>query len=249
MRRFLILLLRELSAFYRTPVAYVVLSFFLLLTGLAFWIAIETLSQTPSETTLIQAFFGNTYFWATYLLVFPLITMRSFAEEFKAGTIESVMTAPVRDWEIVGSKFVAILIFYMNLWLPSLLYFFAFSMFGNRAAIGSSAQIWAPYILLLVMGMFNLSLGCLTSALTSNQIAAAMMSGVLVIGLFFLSMIKYLGNSPFLLELMQYIAQFDYMQSFSKGIMDSRPLVLYPSLTLLVLAITYHVFQYRRWKR
>src|ERR1700737_4725448 len=69
-----------------------------------------------------------------------VITMRSFAEEFKLGTIETLMTAPVRDWEVVFSKFIAALIFYLSLWLPSLLYFLIFGCLGNRSAIGSASQ-------------------------------------------------------------------------------------------------------------
>src|SRR6516162_3102346 len=155
MRRFLILLRRELASFYYSPIAYAVLFFFLILNGLSFWFAVALLSRGPSENTVVQVFFNSAFFWIAYLLVFPVITMRLFAEEFKLGTIETLMTAPVRDWEVVMSKFLAALIFYLSLWLPSLLYFLIFSWLGNRAAIGSTGQLLAPYLLLIIMGMFN----------------------------------------------------------------------------------------------
>src|SRR5215471_11200828 len=170
MRRFFILLRRELGSFYYSPIAYAVLFFFLILNGLSFWFAVALLSRGPSEMTVVQAFFNSFFFWIAYLLVFPVITMRLFAEEFKLGTIETLMTAPVRDWEVVGSKFVAALIFYLSLWLPSLLYFLIFGWLGNRLALGSSGQLLAPYLLLVMMGMFNVALGCLASSFTSNQI-------------------------------------------------------------------------------
>jgi ABC-2 type transport system permease protein len=250
MRRFLTLLQRELSAFYYSPIAYVVLFFFLILNGLSFWFAIAVLNKAPSENSVVQMFFNSAFFWIAYLLVFPVITMKLFAEEFKLGTIETLMTAPVRDWEVVMSKFVAAVVFYMSLWLPSLLYFLIFGALGNRAAIGSAGQLWAPYLLLLVMGMFNVGLGCVASALTSNQIVAAMISLVLTIGIFFLTLINYVVNSssPLLRDITAYVAQVDHMDSFSRGVIDSRALVFYPSVTLLLLAITYHVFQYRRWR-
>jgi ABC-2 type transport system permease protein len=250
MRRFLTLLQRELSAFYYSPIAYVVLFFFLILNGLSFWFAIAVLNKAPSENSVVQMFFNSAFFWIAYLLVFPVITMKLFAEEFKLGTIETLMTAPVRDWEVVMSKFVAAVVFYMSLWLPSLLYFLIFGALGNRAAIGSAGQLWAPYLLLLVMGMFNVGLGCVSSALTSNQIVAAMISLVLTIGIFFLTLINYVVNSssPLLRDITAYVAQLDHMDSFSRGVIDSRALVFYPSVTLLLLAITYHVFQYRRWR-
>jgi ABC-2 type transport system permease protein len=176
--------------------------------------------------------------------------MRLFSEEFKLGTIETLMTAPVRDWEVVASKFLAALIFYLSMWLPSALYFLIFSWLGTRSVVGAGAQIWGPYLLLLVMGMFNVSLGCLASSLTSNQIIAAMMALVFVLGIFFLTMINYVINSssPWLRDLTAYVAQLDHMESFSRGIIDTRPLVFYPTFALLFLILTYHVFQYRRWK-
>jgi ABC-2 type transport system permease protein len=246
----LTLLHRELSAFFYSAVAYVVLFFFLVLNGLSFWFAIAVLNRAPSENTVVQVFFNSAFFWMAYLLVFPLITMRSFAEEFKLGTIETLMTAPVQDWEVVASKFLACLFFYISLWLPSLFYFLIFGWLGNRAAIGSSGQLIAPYILLLLMGMFNVALGCLASSLTSNQIVAGMISLVLTIGFFFLTLINYVVNSssPVLREVTSYLAQLDHMDSFSRGVIDSRVFVFYPSVTLLLLVITYHVFQYRRWR-
>src|ERR1700741_3185315 len=250
MRRMLTLLHRELSAFFYSAVAYVVLFFFLVLNGLSFWFALAMLNRAPSENTVVQVFFNSAFFWMAYLLVFPVITMRSFAEEFKLGTIETLMTAPVRDFEVVASKFLACLIFYLSLWLPSLFYFLIFGWLGNRSALGSSGQLLAPYLLLFVMGMFNVALGCLASSLTSNQIVAAMISLVLTIGFFFVTLINYVVNSssPLLREMTAYVAQLDHMDSFSRGVVDSRVFVFYPSMTFLLLVITYQVFQYRRWK-
>jgi ABC-2 type transport system permease protein len=123
-------------------------------------------------------------------------------------------------------------------------------MFGNRSALGSTAQLLAPYILLIMMGMFNVSLGCLASSLTSNQIVAAMISLVLTIGIFFITLINYVisSSSPLLREITSYVAQLDHMDSFSRGVIDSRVFVFYPSMTFLLLVITYQVFQYRRWR-
>jgi gliding motility-associated transport system permease protein len=250
MRRFLILLQRELSAFFYAPIAYVVMFFFLILNGLSFWASLEILNRTPSEATVIQSFFNSFFFWIAYLLVFPVITMRLFAEEFKLGTIETLMTAPVRDWEVVGAKFCAALVFYLALWLPSMLYFLVFAWLGNAESVGSAGQFWAPYLILLLMGMFNIALGCIASALTSNQIVAAMISLAFTTGFFFLTLINYVINSasPLLREITAYVAQLDHMDLFSRGIIDTRPLVFYPSMTFLFLAVTYHIFQSRRWK-
>jgi gliding motility-associated transport system permease protein len=94
------------------------------------------------------------------------------------------------------------------------------------------------------------ALGCLASSLTSNQIVAAMISLVLTIGIFFLTLINYVVNSssPLLREITAYVSQLDHMDSFSRGVIDSRIFVSYPSVTFLLLVITYQVFQYRRWR-
>jgi ABC-2 type transport system permease protein len=250
MRNFFILLRRELTACYLSPIAYVVLCLFLVLNGLCYYFTLLSLSRAPFAITVVQAFFNDLFFWVAYLLVFPVITMRTFAEEFKLGTIETLMTAPVRDEQVVAAKFGGAFLFYLSLWLPSLLYFLILGWFGNRNTVGFGAQLWAPYLLLVLMGMFNVSLGCLASALTSNQIIAAMLSSVLVLGNFLLTLVGYVLNRPsrLLRDLLAYVAQVDHMDSFSRGIIDSRALVFYPSCTVLVLVLTYHVFQYRRWK-
>ena len=249
-RRLIILLRKELFTLFFSPIAYVTLFFFLILNGLSFWFAIVSLNHAPAENTIGQVFFNTVLFWMAYLLVFPLITMRLFAEEFKLGTIETLMTAPVRDIEVVLSKFFAAFLFYLCLWLPSLLYFLVFSWLGNRAAIGSAGQLWAPYLLLFVTGAFNIALGCLASAITSNQIVSATISFVLTTGFFFLTLAHYLASraSPLWREMAASVSQADHMESFSSGIVDSRALVFYPSMALLFIFITFHIFQSRRWK-
>src|SRR6266480_2591442 len=195
MRKFYTLLSREVSSYFYSPIAYIVLVFFLFVSGADFYFQISFMNQRPVQYSVQEAFFNSVFFWFAFVLVFPVITMRLFAEEFKLGTIETLMTAPIRDWEVVASKYLAALIFYLSMWLPSILYFLIFSWLGNRSVVGTGAQIWGPYLLLLAMGMFNVSLGCLASSLTSNQIIAAMMGLVFVLGTFFLTMINYIIDS------------------------------------------------------
>src|SRR5438876_8895821 len=104
MRTFLILLDREVKSFFYSPIGHVFMFFFLLLNGASFYIALSILNRGPSEVTVLEAFFNTIPFWIGYLLIFPLITMRTFAEEFKLGTVEPLMTAPVRDLPGVLSK-------------------------------------------------------------------------------------------------------------------------------------------------
>jgi len=106
---FFTLLNREIRAYFLSPVAWIVLFFFLLLTGFNFYAGVAALNRGPSEVTVVEAFFNTIFFWFGFVLVFPLITMRLFSEEYKMGTIEPLMTAPVRDSQVVLAKFWAAL--------------------------------------------------------------------------------------------------------------------------------------------
>ena len=123
MRKFYTLLLREVRSYFYSPIAYVVLIFFLIISGIDFYFQISFMNQRQVQYTVQEAFFNSVFFWFAFVLIFPLITMRLFAEEFKLGTIEPLMTAPVRDWQVVLSKFFGALVFYLVLWIPTLLYF------------------------------------------------------------------------------------------------------------------------------
>src|ERR1022692_2477330 len=126
MRKFYTLLAREVRSYFYSPIAYIVLVFFLFVSGADFYFQLSFMNQRPVAYSVQEAFFNSVFFWFAFVLIFPLITMRLFAEEFKLGTIEPLMTAPVRDWQVVLSKFFGALIFYVILWLPTLFYFAIF---------------------------------------------------------------------------------------------------------------------------
>ncbi len=119
MRKFYTLLAREVRSYFHSPIAYVVLIFFLLISGVDFYFQISFMNQRQVQYTVQEAFFNSIFFWFAFVLIFPLITMRLFAEEFKLGTIEPLMTAPVRDWQVVLAKFFGALVFYLVLWIPT----------------------------------------------------------------------------------------------------------------------------------
>jgi len=247
---FFTLLRREIRAYFLSPVAWVVLFFFLLMTGFNFYAGVAALNRGPSEVTVVEAFFNTIFFWFGFILVIPLITMRLFSEEYKMGTIESLMTAPVRDSHVVFAKYGGALFFFIVLWLPSLLYFMVFSRVTKLAAAGASGPFLGAYSMLLLIGMFYLSIGCLASALTRNQIIAAIMSFSIITLLFFMGLLTFfiLNITATLREMTSYFSALEHMGEASRGIFDSRPLVFYLSLTAIFLFLTFHVFQSRRWR-
>src|SRR5215216_2913501 len=176
MRKFYTLLSREVRSYFHSPIAYIVLIFFLIVSGIDFYFQVSFMNQRQVQYSVQEAFFNSVFFWFAFVLIFPLITMRLFAEEFKLGTIEPLMTAPVRDWQVVLSKFLGALFFYIVLWIPTLLYFAIFQKVTGQPAANSLGAYLGTCMMLLLLGMFYLSVGCLASVLTKNQIVAAIIS-------------------------------------------------------------------------
>ena len=250
MRTFITLLGREVKSFLYSPIAYVVLFFFLIATGFNFYSGVSFLNQGPSEVTVVEAAFNTVLFWFPFVLIFPLITMRTYADEFRMGTIETLATAPISDSQIVLSKFLGAFIFYILLWAPSFLYFTAFEQITGKAAAVAAGAYGGSYLLLLLIGAFYVALGCLASALTNEQINAAVMTFVAIFGFFVTGLLGFILNSPSqaVRDLISYFSAVEHMADFSRGIIDSRPLVWYISMTCFVLFLNLQVFQYRKWK-
>src|SRR5437764_5309161 len=250
MRKFAVLLGREMRGYFYSPVAYIVLVFFLLVSGVDFYFQISFMNQRQLQYTVQEAFFNSVFFWFAFVLIFPLITMRLFAEEFKLGTIEPLMTAPVRDWQVVLSKFFGALVFYVILWLPTLLYFWVFQSITHQSAANSTGAYLGAYLMLFLLGIFYLSIGCLASALTKNQIVAAVISFCVITLHFFSGLISFILQeiSSSTRQLLGYFSAIEQMGTLSRGDIDTRPMVLYVSMTIVMLTLTYQAFQSRKWR-
>ncbi|MEO6848949.1 MAG: ABC transporter permease [Chthoniobacterales bacterium] len=238
-----------MAFYFHSPLAYIVLFFFLLITGFNFYVGVTLINRVATEVTMVQAFFNTGFFWFTFILVFPLITMRLFSEEYKMGTIEPLMTVPVHDAQVVFAKFTSALAFYAILWAPSLLYFAIFEWQTHREAASAAGAYLGAYSMLLMMGMFYISIGCFTSSLTKNQIVSAIVSFVAIAMIFFMGWLTFfiLNVSPFLQDLTAYLSPIHHMAEYSQGIFDSRPVVFYFSMTGFMLFLTFHALQRRRW--
>ncbi len=250
MRKFYTLLSREVRSYFYSPIAYIVLFFFLLLSGVDFYFQLSFMNGRPVSYAVQEAFFNSVFFWFAFVLIFPLITMRLFAEEFKLGTIEPLMTAPVRDWQVVLAKFGGALVFYIVLWLPTLLYFVIFQWATKQPAASSVGAYLGSYLMLLLLGMFYLSIGCLASVLTRNQIVAAIISFCAITLHFFSGLLSFLMQevSSSTRQLLGYFSAIEQMGTLSRGEIDTRPMVLYLSMTVVMLTLTHLVFQSRKWR-
>ena len=250
-RNLFILLGKELRGFFLSPIAYVVLGLVMVLGGFSFTAALTDLKTGAEARTLAVHTFNSPQFWLAYFFIFPVLTMRLFAEEQKLGTIETLYTAPVRSIHVLLAKYLAALIFYAVLWIPSLI---NFAIFGMTCPddVGAIGSLWGSYSIIFLVGVFNLAIGCFASALTANQLVAAMICFTLCLLHFLfgilMEVVKGDNISPALLSFAEYVSTINHVRSFVDGLLDTRPFVYYVSFAALILFFTHHVLQYRKWR-
>jgi ABC-2 type transport system permease protein len=250
MRTLLTLLNREIRSYFYQPVAYVVMFFLLMVAGFSFFTGVLWLTGEPSEYTIVEISFNSLLFWIVFILTFPLITMRVFSEEYRQGTIETLTTAPVTDWQVVASKYLGAVLFYVVLWAPTFIHFAIFQWITDRQAANAIGAYAGTYLLLLLMGMFFIALGCFASSLVKEQINAAIISACVILVWFFIPFVPQLMRitDPNTLDFFRYFAAAEHMREFSKGMIDSRQIVWYLSATAMLLVLTFQAFQRRKWK-
>jgi ABC-type transport system involved in multi-copper enzyme maturation permease subunit len=152
---------REFSAYFLSPIAYVVFVVFLAVTGHLFAVAFGLLATTGPKGTEwpMQTMFADERFWLVFLFIPPLLTMRLFAEERSSGTLEMLMTAPLRDWQVVLAKYLGCLAFFVVLWLPTLAYLPALQGAQQPIFPENWSQAITPYSILLLSGLAAMLIG------------------------------------------------------------------------------------------
>lgn len=248
MRTFFILWKKELAGYFLSPVAYVVTVFFLIVMGVSFWLLIGVLSEGAKGLSVMNELFGSIFFWLALLIVIPILTMRLFAEERRSGTFESLMTAPVRDTEVVLAKYAGALTFYAMMWLPTLAYVWVLRAFSPEGAPVDLGAVAGGYVGALVLGAFFLALGLFASALTRNQIVAAIAAFALICVFFLAGFVPYVWHTPSAQRLGGYTSAVMHMLDFARGVVDTRPLAFYAINTAFLLFATVKVVEARRWK-
>jgi ABC-2 type transport system permease protein len=172
-----------------------------------------------------------------------------FALEKSSGTFETLMTTPVSDMQVVAAKFMAALVFYMLMWLPMLACPLIVQRYSSQPHFDLGAA-GGTYMGIVLLGCPFLAIGCFASALSRSQIVAAMMSLVVGVSLFLLSFLPSQIPNPVTwpAQLLSCFALLEHMHDFARGIVDTRPVVVYLSLTAFFLFLTLRAVESRRWK-
>ncbi len=256
MRNILTLMGKELRLYFISPIAYVVAMVFLAVSDFLFYNQIQYFSglsmrmmqfqNNLPELNLHDAVFRPTLFNMSFilLLIMPLLTMRLFAEEKKEHTNELLMTSPITITEIVFGKFIAALVVYFLLLVLSL----HLPLMLSLAVDISWRPLLTSYLGLFLMGAVFLSMGLFASALTDNQMIAAVISFGILIGLWMAGASVHTAGESTLGQVANYLSMSNHLDSFIKGLISSRSLTYFISMTALGLFLTHRVVESQRWK-
>jgi ABC-2 type transport system permease protein len=228
--------LKELKSYLASPMAYIVTGIFLVLTGFLF----SNSSSTYYETSIK----GLWEFWGILLLLLlaSVLTMRLLAEERKMGTLELLLTAPVRDSEVIVGKFLGSLGILMAMLVLTLYYPLLLWVYGDP----DTGPIVASYLGLFLLGGTSLAVGLFASSLTSNQLVAAVVAGGILFALWFLgTAANYLPEA--LGDVINYLSLSYYFPDFLTGVVDTRGIIYYLSITVLFLFLAIRSLENSRW--
>jgi ABC-2 type transport system permease protein len=250
MQPYLTLTRRELGTYFLSITGYVIIAAVTFLVGLSFVVLLLKLQQEPTPIPVTELFYVTQFFWLILLLAAPVITMRLFAQEKASGTFETLMTTPVSELQVVLAKFTAGWIFYTVTWLPLLACLFFVRHFASEPGASDAGIIGSTFLGIVLLGALFVSMGCCASALTRSQVAAAMISLLSGASIFCVGVLadRFPSQTTWQAQLLSSLAIFEQMHDFARGVVDTRPVILYASLTLFFLFLTLRIVESRRWK-
>jgi ABC-2 type transport system permease protein len=250
MRPFLTLTRREMAGYFVSLTGYLTIAAIQFLVGLGMLLLLEALNGKPFDMPITEAFYNNLWFFLILLLAPPIVTMRTFAQEKFSGTYETLMTAPVNDTAVVLAKFTGALLFFLSSWMPVIAYPLILKQFAVDLSEIDWGALGGTLIGILLFGSLYTAIGCCMSSLTRSQIIAAMNAFVIGLGLFLASYLAHVvpQQPGWQMDVFQHISLIDHMRDFSRGVIDSRQVVFYLSLTVFFLFVTTKSVESRRWR-
>lgn len=255
MKRVMYIVEKELKSYFFSPIAYVIIAFFVFLSGYMFF--------NISRAYMIQRFMAMRYPWfaerlnltdfvirplfgnisVILMLLIPVITMRLLSEEKRQGTFELLYTSPITSFQIVFGKFLSAFLFFIIMIAFTVPFPLILVKYGNP----ENGVIFSVYVGLLLMGAGFISLGLFASSLTENQIVSAVVSFSLLL-IFWLIGWAGQASGPLGEKIFSYLSFFQHFDNFNKGLIDTRDIVYYLSFTITGLFLTYIVVESHRWR-
>lgn len=239
------ILAKEFSSFLNSLIAYIVMGVFLTAIGLLMWVFPETSVLDYGYADMFTLFSLGPY---VFIFLIPAITMRTFAEEKKAGTLEILFTKPVSDWDIILGKYFACLLLVVLTLIPTVIYYFSISALGNPAGNIDTPGVVGSYIGLIFLAGAFCAIGILSSSITPNQIVsfilAAFLCYLVFAGFDSLAMLNVWSANALLIKQVGLLYHYD---SLGKGLIDSRDLIYFVSVIAIILLATRINLGTRTW--
>ncbi len=245
MRAFVSILRRELLVHFATPLAWISMTAFSVLQGIHFYLLVYHLASTsePQVGDPVGAFFGQTVLvYLPLLFICPLLTMRTFAEERRMGTMELLHSAPIGTSAIVLGKYFAALFVYISLWVPTLAYMLVLERWTNL----DWHVVASSYLGVALVGAGYVSVGVLASSISSSQLTAAVLSSAFLLGLFMLGLGAFILDDGRLRDVCSHISLWAQMNDFSKGLIATDHVAW--SLTLAAAPLLFTIRVVEGWR-
>ncbi len=244
MSRLLALTKRELSAYFFAPVPWVLTFFFLLLTWFFFQWEVSSLYVTVTYAPVFAAL--------QFILLFlmPLLTMNSVAEERSRNTLETLLTAPVRDWQVIVSKWLGTFAFYVAMLVPTLVYWAVLAYIGRAIGKPDAGPILAAYVGALFLGGLYIAVGIFASSLTENALMSAFLAFFLLISMLFIGVMPFMHDAApeWLQQFAQYLSQQTHFAQFMKGRIALFDIIYFVSMTAFFLFLAVRSLESRKWR-
>src|SRR5215467_12279579 len=254
MKNILLICQKELKSYFASPIAYLLMAFFGLIFGATFYNATKEMvrfsfqsqmmgQQQPTNVNdmIIRPLLGFASTITLFLL--PMITMRLIAEEKRNGTIELLMTSPVKDWEIILGKWLGALLLYLCVLGMSMINIAMLFVWGKP----DIKPLLVGYLGLILQGGTLLAIGTFISATTRNQIIAGGVTFFVCLFLWLLSWYtSYETSVPY--QVLNYISIVPHMENFTKGVLDTKDVIFYCSMIFFALFMTSRAMESLRWR-
>jgi len=239
------ILLKELNSFFLSPIAYLVIGVYLLINGLFLWVF-------KGNFNILHAGFAdlnNYFFLAPWIFIFliPAITMRSFSDEINTGTLEILKTKPITIWQLILGKFIGSYILVILAILPTLIYVYSIFKLGNPVGNIKLGTTFGSFIGLLFLAGTYTAIGLFSSTISKNQIVSFIIAVFISFFLFYgfeaLTNYNFFGNLDYTL---QNFGMSTHYNSISKGVIDTRDLIYFASITFFFLLLTNYRIQHEQ---
>ena len=229
------ILFREIKSFFGSPIGYLVIAIFLLLNGLFLWVFEGDYNILKSGFADLSPFFTL----APWILIFliPAVTMRSFSDEMKQGTLELLFTKPLSIWQIVNGKFFGSMVLIVIAIIPTFIYVKVISSLGMPEGNIDMGSTMGSYFGMLFLIASYCAIGIFTSTLSINQIVGFILS-VFLCFLFYFGFEGLATTIPSLENFISKLGMDNHFKSMSRGVLDTRDILYFVSLTVLFLSLT-----------